>query len=312
MISRAFPYLMAALLPLPALGVTLELPGNAFQSSTRTTEFGRHAIPTAGWDGEKIPSIPAEGQITRQVWVLSSSGLTPLQILAPLRRQLEEAGYSEIFECASRQCGGFDFRYELALSPDPRFYVDLGNFQFLATERKSDAGSDFVTILTSRSASAGFAHITQVAVSEEEIEVAAPDEDTPLVRKPVVSTDLIERLLQDGHSPLDDLVFATGSSRLGDESFASLADIAGFLKENPDARITFVGHTDADGSLDANINLSRTRANAVRSRIIDAYQVSENQVSAEGVGFLAPRASNATEEGRSANRRVDAVLFLNR
>ena len=39
----------------------------------------------------------------------------------------------------------------------------------------------------------------------------------------------------------------------------------------------------------------------------EAHGVPEGQISAEGVGYLAPVASNATPEGRAANRRVDAV-----
>ena len=50
---------------------------------------------------------------------MALGGQTTLQILAPLRDQLSEAGYEIIFECAANDCGGFDFRYALDLLPEP-------------------------------------------------------------------------------------------------------------------------------------------------------------------------------------------------
>ena len=70
-----------------------------------------------------------------------------------------------------------------------------------------------------------------------------------------------------------------------------------------------VGHTDAVGALEGNIRLSKKRAEAVMRRLIDGYGVDPVQLSAEGIGYLSPRASNATEEGRRLNRRVEVVLL---
>ena len=72
--------------------------------------------------------------------------------------------------------------------------------------------------------------------------------------------------------------------------------------------MVLVGHTDAQGSLEANINLSRIRARAVRQFLISELDVSPGQVSAEGIGFLAPRSTNSTEDGRQSNRRVEVVI----
>ena len=58
-----------------------------------------------------MPNLTLEGAIARRVWRLDSPGLTPLQVLAPLRTQLEAQGYEIVFECAARTCGGFDFRF---------------------------------------------------------------------------------------------------------------------------------------------------------------------------------------------------------
>ncbi len=76
-------------------------------------------------------------------------------------------------------------------------------------------------------------------------------------------------------------------------------------------RIMLVGHTDSVGGLDPNIALSRDRAASVRQRLIDAYGVAPNRLEAQGMGYLAPIASNLTAQGRETNRRVEAVLLPN-
>ena len=74
-------------------------------------------------------------------------------------------------------------------------------------------------------------------------------------------------------------------------------------------RVALVGHTDAQGSLDANIALSKRRAQAVADRLVAGHGVARAQLQAEGMGWLAPVATNLTPEGREANRRVEAVVL---
>src|SRR5690606_60465 len=116
---------------------------------------------------------------------------------------------------------------------------------------------------------------------------------------------LLSGLTETGRAPLDDLLFQTGSSALEDGDFPSLAALAAFLAENPAQAVTLVGHTDAAGGLAGNIALSRRRAEAVRTTLVRDHGVKAAQLMAEGVGYLAPRASNTTDDGRRANRRVE-------
>ena len=68
-----------------------------------------------------------------------------------------------------------------------------------------------------------------------------------------------------------------------------------------------VGHTDAEGSLEANRALSERRALAVVERLVASHGIAPERLRAEGVGYLVPRAPNTTEEGRARNRRVEVV-----
>ena len=73
-----------------------------------------------------------------------------------------------------------------------------------------------------------------------------------------------------------------------------------------------VGHTDAEGTLSGNLELSKKRAASVLERLVSAYRVPRAQLEAAGVGYLVPRASNLTEGGRDQNRRVEVVLTSTR
>jgi OOP family OmpA-OmpF porin len=126
--------------------------------------------------------------------------------------------------------------------------------------------------------------------------------------EPLPEGSIGNRLETQGHATLQDLVFKTGSSELGDESFASLADLAAYLNDQPTRKVTLVGHTDAEGALDPNVALSKRRATAVMQRLLRTYGVSRAQVAADGVGYLSPVASNLTADGRAQNRRVEVIL----
>ena len=108
---------------------------------------------------------------------------------------------------------------------------------------------------------------------------------------------------------LDGLDFATGSAELAPGGDAALLALAAYLTSHPARRVALVGHTDAQGPLDANIALSKRRAQAVADRLVAAHGVSRAQLRAEGMGWLAPLATNLTPEGREANRRVEAVVL---
>jgi OmpA-OmpF porin, OOP family len=67
-----------------------------------------------------------------------------------------------------------------------------------------------------------------------------------------------------------------------------------------------VGHTDNVGTLDANLKLSADRADAV-VKAIAGRGVDAKRLKPAGVGPYSPETSNATEEGRAKNRRVELV-----
>ncbi|NWH09587.1 MAG: OmpA family protein [Alphaproteobacteria bacterium] len=101
--------------------------------------------------------------------------------------------------------------------------------------------------------------------------------------------------------------FAAGRAQIDAESVKLIGDLAVIAKDCPDARITIAGHTDSTSRLEVNERLSRQRAAAVRDALV-AKGVPANRLSTEGHGPSRPIASNATEEGRARNRRIEFVV----
>ena len=294
-------------LPMAAQALNLELPSLAVQLAEKSVPKDSYFLPTAAFEDGPIDGITAEGAVDQKSWKIAGGGLTTLQILEPLRRQLEAAGFSHLFECESDGCGGFDFRYEIDLLPEPDMHVNLGDFRYLAAKREADS-PEYIGLVVSRSANAGFVQLTRIGAADRTSTITASTKaPSPDIRLADL-TPVGQQLETKGHATLGDLFFKTGSSQLGEQSFDSLTGLAGYLADWPDRKIVLVGHTDAEGPLDGNIVLSRKRAAAVMDRLIYQHGVSPAQVSADGVGFLAPVASNLTDEGRTQNRRVEVIL----
>ncbi len=303
----------AALMPIAAMAALLDFPGNAVLAGEKSNERGSYKVPVGAWQNGELPSVLAEGEVLQQAWKITATGLTSLQILDPLKKQLKDEGFKVVFECETDACGGFDFRFETDVMPEPVMHVDLGDFRFLSAERKTGDTPEYVTLLVSRSQNAGFVQLVRVGEPADETELVTSTDNPALTTisepPPADQSALpLEQALQEkGHYILEDLVFQTGSSNLGDGDFASLAALADYIKAHPDRTFALVGHTDAEGSLAGNIALSKKRAASVARRLIEDYGVDKKQISAEGNGFLSPRATNMTEDGRAQNRRVEVI-----
>jgi OOP family OmpA-OmpF porin len=326
---RAATGLIALWIAAPAAALTPAFPAPATETGTRTEALGSFALPTGPWEAGVLPVRHFEGRVEARAWRVDAPGLPTLALMQPIARQLAETGFTPVLDCEAAACGGFDFRFAIAALPEPEMHVDLGDFRFLAAVR----GDEAVALLVSRSAAAGYVQITRVAPAEaapEPLRMAAAqppeteaDEDETVLRAlpraggaisrssagAAAPDRLAESLSATGRAVLDDLRFASGASTLLPGDYGSLASLAAWLAADPARRVVLVGHTDAAGGLDANIAVSRRRAETVRAALLALPGVVPDQVTADGVGYLAPLAPNDTEEGRTRNRRVEAVVL---
>ena len=309
----------------PAAALTLDFPANAERQSETVSPFSSYAMPVGPWSDGVLPTVTAEGSVNRQAWRIASPGLTTLQILDPLRGQIAAAGFEIVYTCETETCGGFDFRFATEVLTPPEMFVDLGDFRYLGARD----GARYLSLIVSRSAQAGFVQVTSVTPTDGDkietqaadsvvvgLEVAAPPvgsaPDAPAKVVPnyaELPADLGAQLESLGRVVLSDLTFAVGSADLGPGPFDSLDALAAYLAANPTRRVALVGHTDSLGSLQGNIALSKRRAESVLERMVVALGTDRAQLEGEGMGYLAPIATNLTEEGREANRRVEVIML---
>jgi outer membrane protein OmpA-like peptidoglycan-associated protein len=110
-----------------------------------------------------------------------------------------------------------------------------------------------------------------------------------------------------GHVSVYGIYFDTGKAEIKPESDTAIAQISNLLKTNESLKLYVVGHTDNVGTIDANMKLSKDRADAVINMLVTKYGVPAARLKSYGVASLAPVGSNDTEEGRAKNRRVELV-----
>lgn len=296
------PCLFLLLAPLPALALGFDF-GVPAEQTAQDVETGASArIATGPWADAGQSERLIEGRVETAAWRLDSTAST-LELARRLEAQLTAGGWRLLYSCETKACGGFDFRYNLPLVNEPDMHVDLGDFRYLAAEKDGA----LVSLIVSRSRMQGF--VQMVLASPESLPATLPAPPAPLTppAPPPAAGELSARLLAEGHAVLADLVFASGKGALEPGDYPVLREIAAFLAANPEARVALVGHTDASGGLSGNITLSKARAAAVRQALID-LGADGIRIEAEGAGYLAPRASNQTAEGRAQNRRVEVML----
>jgi outer membrane protein OmpA-like peptidoglycan-associated protein len=130
----------------------------------------------------------------------------------------------------------------------------------------------------------------------------------------------VQGLVADLHSKLDErglmttvpgeLLFAVGRDEVQADAYAALVKLAELIRLYDNRQVLIVGHTDADGNEAYNQELSERRAELVKQILVENFDLAADRLSTEGAGETRPIASNATPEGRAANRRVE-ILILN-
>src|SRR5262249_49654574 len=101
-------------------------------------------------------------------------------------------------------------------------------------------------------------------------------------------------------------VYFTTASAVGlDASLPALGRVAGLMSSHAAWDGTIEGHTDNIGSAEYTLALSTRRAAAVREVLVHRYNVAADRVETRGYGLTRPVETNATDEGRAHNRRVE-------
>ncbi len=253
-------------------------------------------------------NLRLEGKLTQHFYVVPEK-YTTLEIF----RNYEQALKENKFEIIVQKNVGVDEGFHRPLydqvnfknAPETSFQgvnVDKRSARCLIAKLSRSEGDVYILLFTARhgfyggSWPDGQPAVFQVIVEETDLQ-----------------TDLIsiEGVMQDikskGKAAIYGIHFDVDSDKIKDESKPTIIKIAELLKENPDLKLNVVGHTDSTGNLEYNIDLSERRAESLVEVLVNDYNIDENRLNPFGVGPLAPKANNETEEGRKQNRRVELV-----
>ena len=78
------------------------------------------------------------------------------------------------------------------------------------------------------------------------------------------------------------------------------------MKANTTVKIKIVGHTDSDGDDTKNMALSKKRATAVKTKMVN-LGIAQSRMTIDGKGESQPAADNTSPEGKAQNRRVEFI-----
>ena len=302
---KSLSIVLALTLSHPAFaGLDVPYPSGVERLFTEQTEDGTIRVPIAPWSQQSsVPHEKRSGTVTVSTFELRATSITPAQVAAPIRQALRDAEFQITLDCMSNECGGFDYRVNTPIVSPPNMYLNLRDFLSITGTKGSD---QIINILISRIGE-------RVYIQERRVDPAAQapvaTSKITTIAQPSPTTNISDQIDQTGAVTLEGLDFTSGSTNLGEGPFSVLSELADYLRQNPNTKIVLVGHSDAIGGLEGNIAISKQRAEAVRQRMISKYGIQKSRITAQGIAYLSPRASNQTPEGREQNRRVEAVVL---
>jgi outer membrane protein OmpA-like peptidoglycan-associated protein len=119
--------------------------------------------------------------------------------------------------------------------------------------------------------------------------------------------DFSQVLMSSGRYIARGILFDTDSDVIKPESAPVIRQIAQALEKNPNLKLLIEGHTDSVGDAAHNMDLSKRRADAVKTVLVTQFNVDGARLSTAGLGSTRPVDSNDTPQGRAQNRRVELV-----
>jgi outer membrane protein OmpA-like peptidoglycan-associated protein len=243
--------------------------------------------------------LKLEGRVT-QIRYEGPEGRSSLEILRNFQSALKGEGFETVFSCSDADClaGKLRDNYLIGEQVDPG-NGNTGAYQdharYLLAKLDQDKGPVYAAILVSE---AGGATTTFVEVVEtkgmEGDKIAVPSSD-----------DMHAAIQNEGSVNVYGILFDFDQDSLKPESKETLDQIALLMEGDPNLKLEIVGHTDNRGGAEYNMDLSRRRAANVVDALVTEYKISADRLSSSGAGSTMPVASNATEEGRARNRRVE-------
>jgi outer membrane protein OmpA-like peptidoglycan-associated protein len=261
-------------------------PGSTAGPPARTVDFDEFDIPTGPTKDRKFTKLEhVEGRMT-SFYYGRPKDRSQLEIFRNYEEALKAAGFQTLYTCTGRECGP-------QINHPPLGYIPSGDdAKYLAARLSRPEGDVYVAM-----------HVQPL--DTRFVIVESKPMATGLVK---ISADALAKDINStGHVAVYDILFDTGRADIKPESAAAVAEVARLLAGNASLTLHVVGHTDNVGALAQNMDLSKRRAAAVVAALTATHKIAASRLHADGVGPLAPVASNDNDAGRAKNRRVELV-----
>jgi len=262
-------------------------------------EFDEFTLPLGPVDEENkiTKNQHLEGKITRIVYV-APVGRTVVEVFRNYQGALKKAGFETLFTCGPQGCGSTVASAYANSGDNSDYWGPEHGIHYVSAKLARPEGDVYVSLLIDDLGPDSRTN-TELYV----IEVKPMESDLITVNAASLANDINRT----GHASVYGIYFDTGKADVKPESDATMKEIAKLLEGDPKLKLYVVGHTDNQGALDMNMDLSRRRADAVLAALTTKYAVPAGRLRSYGCGPYSPVASNDNEEGRAKNRRVELV-----
>jgi outer membrane protein OmpA-like peptidoglycan-associated protein len=262
-------------------------------------EFDEFSLPMGPVDEENTitKNQHLEGKITRIVYV-APAGRTVLEVFRNYQAALKKAGFETLFTCGPQGCGSTIANAYANSGDSADYWGPEHGIHYISAKLARPEGDVYVSLLVDDQGpdSRTDAELYVIEVKPMESGLITVD-----------ATSLANDINRTGHASVYGIYFDTGKADVKPESDATMKEIAKLLQGDPKLKLYVVGHTDNQGALDMNMDLSRKRADAVLAALTTKYGVPAGRLRSYGCGPYSPVASNDSEDGRAKNRRVELV-----
>lgn len=270
---------------------------------------------------ETYPALTRAGKRVALQYTLPATR-SSLEVIRNYQQQARADGFQPVFECYGDTCGAGSGQlgYSIVKVMMPERFFDqigessaaacgsygVGTIRYALLENKTTG----VTLAVAASNPEIFSvycspdYKNQLTVWVSRVEPQAREQQMVALS----ASDMAKSIDADGRVALYGIYFDTGKADVKPESKASLDQIGELLRQRPELKLHVVGHTDNVGGVDANMALSKRRAESVVTALASNYGVNRARLTGNGVASLAPVKTNTTEEGQAKNRRVELVL----
>lgn len=262
--------------------------------------FTRKVNHPGGVEKNAESTLVLEGRVTA-ITYRAPPERTTLEVLRNYESALTDAGFEILFSCKGNACGGYNFNR--AVTNNTNLIGSQGDQRYLSARLARDSGDVYVSLYVATANVGGGPDYRRVLSQLHVIEIEPMQGNMVLVDADAMAKGIGE----EGRIALYGILFDYDSAKIKPGSKPTLEQIAALMNANPELELVIVGHTDNQGGLEYNMNLSKRRAKAVEETLVRDYGIVGKRLSAWGVGYLSPVASNRSEEGRALNRRVELV-----